>query len=106
MPICALNVARSVTCVVVSVRGVTRRLQRLRHFSVNFHGCLSSDVCSGVSTAEVVSVCVCACVCGGVCVRPNVKDHLAHSLTSKLPSCVDTTGLCLFALTLVGDIYI
>lgn len=62
MPICTYvvlkKVARSVTCVVVSVRGVTRRLQRLRHFSVNFLGCLSSDVCSGVSTAEVVSVCV------------------------------------------------
>lgn len=37
--------------------------------------------------------------------RSNVKDHPAYSLTSKLPSCVDTTGLCLFALTLVGDIY-
>lgn len=66
-----------------------------RHFSVNFHGCLSSDVCSGVSTAEVVSVCVCVSV--EVCVRSNVKDHLAHSLTSKLPSCVDTTRLCLLS---------
>lgn len=79
-----------------------------RRFSVNFHGRLSSDVCSGVSTAEVVSVCgfveVCVSVC--VCVRSNVIDHPAHSFTSQFPSCVDTTGLCLFALTLVGDIYI
>lgn len=87
-------------------RPVSDVLFATRRFSVNFHGRLSSDVCSGVSTAEVVSVCVGLGALRCVCVRSNVIDHPAHSFTSQFPSCVDTTGLCLFALTLVGDIYI